>query len=320
MNNSFQAQPEKPWFGIHVLLNTNQEVEALKDETPRLAEMGVNLLIVEVNYSYAYTSHPELQMPDPISREHAQRLVQACRRGGIRLVPQFQCLGHQSWAEKTFPLLARYPEFDETPGQFPENQGIYCRSWCPQHPQVNQIVFALMDELIEAFQADALHVGMDEVFLIASEHCPRCRGGDPAQLFAQAANDYYQHLVGRRKVEMLMWGDRLLDDRAMGYGEWESARNGTHPAIDLLPKDIIQCDWHYELRESYPSVPYFQEKGFRVLPGGWRNDKAVAALIEYARQHQAGRMLGYLCTTWGAARPGELAGWPPIKTAAELTV
>ena len=85
-----------------------------------------------------------------------------------------------------------------------------------------------------------------------------------------------------------MWGDRLLDDEAMGYGEWESARNGTHPAIERIPRDILICDWHYELRESYPSVPFFQAQGFRVLPGGWRNEQAVAALIEDARPAPGG--------------------------------
>jgi hypothetical protein len=310
-------KPENPYFGIHVLLRDNAGAQALAEQAPRLAALGANLLIVEVNYSYAFTSHPELQAQDPIDRRHAQSLLQACQREGIRLVPQFQCLGHQSWAETTFPLLARYPEFDETPGQFPENKGIYCRSWCPQHPQVNPIVFDLMDELIDAFEADALHVGMDEVFLIASEHCPRCKGGDPAQLFARATNDYYAHLAGERNVEMLMWGDRLLDDAQMGYGEWESSRNGTHPAIALISKEILICDWHYEPGTAYPSVPFFQAQGFRVLPGGWRNEGAVAALIDYSRQHQQGRMLGYLATTWGAAKPGELADWPPIRAAAE---
>ena len=36
------------------------------------------------------------------------------------------------------------------------------------NPKTNEIVFALIDELIDAFQAKAFHVGMDEVFLFAS--------------------------------------------------------------------------------------------------------------------------------------------------------
>ena len=35
-------------------------------------------------------------------------------------------------------------------------------------------------------------------------------------------------------------------------------------------------------------------------------------------KHQAGKMLGYLSTTWGAVKPGELAAWEPVKTAASL--
>jgi len=315
MDKPNRAFPNFPWWGVHVLVNTQDDIAALTNQVPALAKLGVNLLIPEINYNFAYRSHPELQTQSPVTYEGARRLAQVCRQNGVRLTPQFQCLGHQSWAETTFPLLVRYPEFDETPGQYPNNKDIYCRSWCPQHPGVNPIIFDLFDELIEAFEADALHVGMDEVFLIASEFCPRCKGQDPARLFAKAVNDYHDHLVKSRRVEMMMWGDRLLDGVATGYGMWEAAENGTHPAIDLIPKDIILCDWHYTLREEYPSIPIFLDKGFRVIPGGWREEDAVEALIDYAERYAGERMLGYLSTTWGAVKISDLAGWAPILKA-----
>ncbi|MGC9469587.1 MAG: family 20 glycosylhydrolase [Anaerolineae bacterium] len=303
------------WCGIHLGLAHNPEVDRLVEEIPTLAEMGLNVLVPEVNYQFAYRSHPELQGDGPITRDRAQRLARACREHDIRLIPQFQCLGHQSWAKRTFPLLIQYPEFDETPGQYPNNEGIYCRSWCPQHPDVNPIIFNLFDELLEAFEADALHVGMDEVFLIGSEYCPRCAGEDPAQLFAMAVNDYYGYL-SERHVEMLMWGDRLLDATTTGYGKWEAAENGTAPAIDMIPRDIVICDWHYEVREDYPSIPIFLAKGFPTWPAGWKDVEATKALLTAALDHADNpQMLGYLCTTWGQVRPGELAAWPPITTA-----
>lgn len=265
-----------------------------------LAPLGVNVLILEINYNYNYRSHPELRSNEVLSKGDIRDIVSTCRNAGVRLIPQFNCLGHQSWAKTTFPLLVKYPEFDETP-QIPlDNPGIYCRSWCPLHPKVNDVVFALMDELIDAFQADAFHVGMDEVFLIASDQCPRCRGKNPADLFAKAVNDYYDHLVRKRKLTMLMWGDRLLDDSVMGYGKWEASQNGTAPAVDQIPKDVIICDWHYEPRQEYPSVPFFQQKGFRVLPSSWRNVQAALALRNYARQTATDKMLGHLATTWSS--------------------
>jgi len=309
---------EQPfWLGLHVLIENKQAAEALLKELPALAAAGINLLIFEIDYNYEYVSHPELRGEDPISRETVKKVVKFCRDHKIRLIPEFQSLGHQSWAEKTFPLLIKYPQFDETPGKFPGNKYIYCRSWCPLHPDVNPIIFALFDELLEVFEADALHVGMDEVFLIGSEFCSRCWGKDPAELFAQAVNDYYHHLVTKRGVEMLMWGDRLLDGEETGYGEWEASLNGTYPAVDLIPKDIIICDWHYERMKSYPSIPFFLNKGFRVLPTSFRDVKQTKKLIDFSLAFPSERMLGHLCTIWAAPEEGKTSRWPPLLAAAE---
>ena len=87
----------------------------------------------------------ELASARALSPADARRIADSCRKAGTELIPLFNCLGHQSWAKTTFPLLARYAEFDETPGNYPENEGIYCRSWCPRHPRLHDVVFALID-------------------------------------------------------------------------------------------------------------------------------------------------------------------------------
>ncbi|MHB8055078.1 MAG: family 20 glycosylhydrolase, partial [Candidatus Aminicenantales bacterium] len=306
-----------PWLGFHVLIESKAAAEALIAEIPALAARGVNLLIVEIDYNYEYASHPELRGDDPISAETVKKIVGLCRDLKIRLVPEFQSLGHQSWEGKTFPLLTKHPEFDETPGQYPGNKDIYCRSWCPLHPEVNPIIFDLFDEIMEVFEADALHVGMDEVFLIGSEYCPLCRGKDPAELFAKAVNDCHDHIVKKRGKEMMMWGDRLLDGVKTGYGEWEASTNSTFPAVDLIPKDIIICDWHYEIMpgNAYPSIPFFLEKGFRVLPTSFENVQAANALIDYSLKYRGERMLGHLGTIWKGPEVGKTSQYPPLLAA-----
>jgi len=106
-----------------------------------------------------------------------------------------------------------------------------------------------------------------------------------------------------------MWGDRLIDGTKYEYGEWESSINGTAPAVDLIPKDIIICDWHYEKMDGYPSIPLFLEKGFRVLPASWRKVEAVEALIQYSIKQNNSKMLGHLFTSWGRTNVPE---YPPI--------
>jgi hypothetical protein len=98
---------------------------------------------------------------------------------------------------------------------------------------------------------------------------------------------------------MQMWGDRLLNAETMGYGSWESSANDTWPAIDMVPKDIVMCDWHYEtVNMDFPSIRFFQDKGFRVWPAGWNQEASIRRFIEVARREAGPLMLGYLCTTW----------------------
>jgi hypothetical protein len=306
-------EKKQPWVGIHILMTTKDKTEQLTEQIGNLAKMGVNSIVTEINYGYEYQSHPELRSRNAIGKKEIKELVAACRKNHVRLIPQFQCLGHQSWKGNTYPLLTKYPQFDETPGEHPKNKEIYCRSWCPLNPEVNPIIFSLMDELIEAFDADALHVGMDEVFLIGENSCPRCKGKDKAELFAKAVNDYHKHIVRKHKIEMLMWGDRLIDAGKINYGKWEASANNTAGAVDLIPKDIIICDWHYERRDAYESIPMFLKKGFRVWPASWKKPEGAKALIDYSRTFDSPNMVGHLNTTWGAVPIKELTRFEPLK-------
>jgi hypothetical protein len=313
------AVTRNSWRCVHLMAPGRDNLALLTQAIEqKLAPWGVNVIIFEIDYDFAFRSHPDLRgRPGAFTQDDAHELKKVCQKHGIRLIPLFNCLGHQSWARRTFPLLSKHHEFDETPDTPQDNRGIYCRSWCPLHPELNKVVFALLDELIDAFGADALHVGMDEVFLIADQQCPRCKDKYPADVFARAVNDLHRHLAGERKLTMLMWADRLIDDARFGYGKWESSANGTAAAIDRIPKDIILCDWHYETRKAgYPSIAYLEQKGFRVLPSTWRNKEAALAMLAEARRGATEKMIGHLCTTWvsGDAFCRALLGSEPDAT------
>jgi len=123
--------------------------------------------------------------------------------------------------------------------------------------------------------------------------------------------------VRKRHLEMLMWADRLIDGKTYQLGEWEASTNGTAAAIDMIPRDIIVCPWHYEARQDYPSIPMFIEKGFRVLPAGWKDVEATKALIEFSRPHAGLKLLGYMFTTWGVKKDA-LLDFPPLVEGLKL--
>ena len=283
--------------GIHVMMNGRSNLAALERLIGEIApSLGLNWVIAEINGHFQYASHPEAAEADGISVAEAGRLAQLAHEKSINLVPMYNCLGHQSWKEKPAALLRAHPEFNEAPELDATAEDFYCMSWCPNHPEVNPLVLDLFDELLDAFQANAFHVGLDEVFVIGQ--CPRCKDTPNADLFAKAVNDYHQHLAGRRGVEMQIWGDRLLNAETMGYGLWESSENDTYQAIDKISTDIVMCDWHYEIMEEFPSIRFFQEKGFRVWPGGWNKEQSIRRFIEVALRDATPKMLGYLATTW----------------------
>jgi hypothetical protein len=301
------------WRGVHLWLEKDSDAQALIGALPKLAAAGANAVVIEVNYSFEFQAHPELRNRTFITKARAHELAQTARRCGIRLIPEFNCLGHQTFGRRAEPLLAKHPEFNETPSLTPTNAGVYCLSWCPRAQGLNEIIFSLIDDLAEGFEADAFHVGLDEVYLIASDECPRCRGASPAGIFAQQVNDLHQHIVRKRKLEMLMWADRVIGPKYQGVSPYDNARNDLSAAVDLIPKDIIQCDWHYEKRTNYASVPFLTEKGFRVWPAGFQPLEASRAFSNFAREQKNLLVLGFLCTTWNETKIAEAAEWPPIR-------
>ena len=300
------------WRGVHLWVDRESRAQELIRTLPALAAAGVNTVVLEVNYSFEFQSHPELRQQHFIHQKTAHALAAAARRSGIRLIPEFNCLAHQSFGGRLEPLLKVHPEFSESASLSLTDTNIYCREWCPQAPGLHEIIFSLLDEIAAAFEADAIHVGMDEVYLLAASDCRRCAGKNPAELFAAQVNALHTHLVGEKKLELLMWADRVIGPKFQGYSRYDNARNDTSASIHLIPRDIVMCDWHYEWRKEYPSVPLLAEKGFRVWPAGFLPLKAARQLSDFA-QAQPTNVVGYLATTWNQTSITNAPNWPPIK-------
>jgi hypothetical protein len=277
-----------------------------------LAHRSVNTLVLRVDYNYQYETHPELRDSLALSKKEIKKLVDACKRHNIRIIPQVNLLGHQSWAGKTGNLLKVYPQLDETPlvkmpdkYVWPNADGLYCKSYCPLHPDLHKIVFDIVDEICSVFETDAFHAGMDEVFYLGEAQCPRCSGRDRAELFAGEVRSIRDHLASKGR-KLWIWGDRLLDGKTTGLGEWEASYNSTFRAVDMIPRDVIICDWHYERPDQTPV--YFAMKGLSVITCPWKNSgSAVIQAHDMVRFRNSStpemkdRFMGIMQTIWSGA-------------------
>lgn len=274
-----------PVRGLAIPAPSQQKMDLfLKFIEEELAPGHFNFLILRIDWNYDYKSHPELCDPNPLTQKDIKRIVDVCRKHSIQIAPQINLFGHQSWAETTYSLLREYPEFDETPHidtknytGWPNKDGLYCKSYCPLHPEVHKVVFALVDELTDAFETKWFHAGMDEVFYIGHDSCPRCAGHDKAELYAGEVTKIQNHLAEQGK-RLMIWGDRLIDGKTTGMGMWEASMNNTHRAIDLIPKDVFICDWHYERADQ--TAVYFAMKGFDVVTCPWRKPQIALKQVD----------------------------------------
>jgi hypothetical protein len=276
-----------------------------------LASRSVNTLILQIDYGFRFKSHPELSDSKALTHADVNRIVKACEKEHIRLIPMINLLGHQSWAGKVNNLLRVYPQFDETPYVkmpekyvWPNEDGLYCKSYCPLHPDIHKVIFDVIDEICDVFQSDAFHGGMDEVFYIAHDSCTRCSGSDPAELFAGEVNLIRNHLAEKSR-ELWIWGDRLIDGKTTGMGMWEASMNNTYRAVDLIAKDVFICDWHYERPDQ--TAVYFAMKGLRVATCPWREPEVAVKQAqdmmkfrEHSTPEMKDRFSGIIQTVWSS--------------------
>ena len=88
------------WRGVHLMAPGHGELPFLKktiDEA--LKPLGVNVRSCWRSTTASSSSPiPSCVGQRRVTRADARELAAFCRERGIRLIPQFNCLGHQSWA------------------------------------------------------------------------------------------------------------------------------------------------------------------------------------------------------------------------------
>jgi len=175
----------------------------------------------------------------------------------------------------------------------------------PFNQQAEQIVFGMIDELIEAFTVDgekpeAIHIVTDE--LTNWLDCPEeCNGMSSAEVFALVITNVYNHIKKNNPDMDIMMSADMLDEN------WNGGREETPVAgaIDLLPKDIILNDWRYEATSYYgfdhanrmfPSVGKYMDKGYNVIVSPWRDIEAAEELIRTGKKQdlRTGRFKGVI--------------------------
>lgn len=213
----------------------------LKKAIDNLAEFNYNMMIVNLEYRFDFSSCPGLAPPGSMTPELARELSIYAADKGIEFVPFVNFAGHCEGVT----VLERYCEhsvfpFDVKPWGAGEQLNLL-------QSETRTMVSRMIADICDAFCSNFVHVGCDEIrrvnFLFPDDKDAQRRAVEEYIFFI--INEFSKY--GK---EILIWGDMPLK-----YEE----------IMEKLPREIIICDWCYEPAGREETLRMFKEKGFRVL-------------------------------------------------------
>lgn len=175
---------------------------------------------------------------------------------------------------------------------------------CPAIPEFVELCERIVDETIDVFNSDLIHIGGDETWQLGASDRSKARiteleagwpvGGEAydgkAALYAAHFGPLAQRVIARGRRPGV-WGDMFFD----------------HPsALDAMPKETLVFDWQY-FKGVSETAKTFTERGFEVVgcpalhtynatwlhvPQSEENVRQIARDVESAGLH------GVCVTTW----------------------
>ena len=290
--------PAMAFRGMHICWFPENDEVAIEKDIRMAAYYKFNYVVLEPWAVFDYKTHPEFAWAEKkIGAKAIHRLVRIAREQGLTLIPQLNLFGHASGSRH---LSGKHAVLDFHPELQPlfEPDGW---TWCLSNPATRKILTDLSLELYEAFERPPFfHIGCDEAYSMAT--CLTCRKADYAALLKDHLLTF-RSLFGEKGAKIMMWHDMLLvagDPRWKGYVATGSAKIGTEALLDALPRDIVICDWQYYTvpkgsATPWPTMQYFQGKGFPVLACPWKDAEGIRSQGRLVREKG---MAGMLCTTW----------------------
>ncbi|MBB6731339.1 family 20 glycosylhydrolase [Cohnella zeiphila] len=301
--------------GLKVYLPAADDVDFFKSFVDMACYYRYNHLVVEVGGAMEYKRHPEInegwvayceEMREYsgkaaeiqarfdwgknsihcengggrwLTQASVRELVAYCKDRGLNVIPEVPSLSHSDY------LLIRHPELAE------RSYDPYPDTYCPSNPDSYKLLFDVLDEVADVFEPEIIHIGHDEYYSIAI--CERCRGKDPAAIYAEDVNRIRDYLAGKG-IRTMMWGDKLLNAVAKDGKKYGGAGSpATYPAIDKIASDVEVMHWYWSIHREWDEQ--YHSRGLSVVYGNFEGP----GIPEWSRRLSRG-VKGASISNWSA--------------------
>jgi hexosaminidase len=224
-----------------------------------------------------------------ITQEQMRQLIAYCRERELDVIPEVPTLSHCDY------IVMTYPEIRE------REEDTYPDTYCPSNPKSYEIVFDILDEIIDVFQPSYMNIGHDECYTLAK--CPLCKDKDPVDLYVGdiiKINDYLR----ARNVKALMWSEKFIDNVMLldEDGKYHGYGGIGDPLLDVpkcigcvgkVPKDVTLLHWYWSLCEG-DREKELQDMGYPMFFGNFQG----TSLKDY--RARIGGVAGGFISNWGS--------------------
>ena len=226
------------------------------DKSPLLTEIGAWRRGTQ--QSRVTDSFDRLPHGDFYTKEQIRDIVSYAADRNINIIPEVDMPGH------TLSVLAAYPEFSCTNGPFKVlgNWGIQKDVLCAGNEETYVFIENVLDEILEMFPSEIIHIGGDEAPKDRWKACPKCQEKihaeglkDEKELQSYFVRRVGAYLLGKGR-KMLGW-DEIMEG---GLAEdaivmsWRGEKGGIEAAkmqheVVMAPNSFMYLD-HYQGNEE----------------------------------------------------------------------
>ena len=139
-----------------------------------------------------------------ISQDEMRDLIAYCREREIDVYPEVPTLSHSDYIVRAHRDLNERAEDN------------YPDTYCPSNPKTYEIVFDILDEVIDVFGSDYINIGHDEFYTAAK--CPLCKDKSPSELYVNDIKKISEYLE-KKGIKSIIWADKLFKNIIIYYDE-----------------------------------------------------------------------------------------------------
>jgi len=244
------------------------------------------------------------------SKADVRRIVAHASALGIRVVPEIELPGHANAALNAYPQMSCRGEVPPIAARW----GIYPDIFCAGLDSSLQFYRDVMDEVMELFPDEFIHIGGDEAPRERWKECPRCQArikalglADEAALQTWMTRQIQLH-VAKRGRSIIGWDELqyggLPHGAVLQHWRFEECLAG---ALEKNHRVIISQNRHLYFDYPHDKDPHLHSRNTQLnhwMPAlGIEKVYGFDPMRSLVPAEKAGLVLGMECTLWSEFAP-----------------